>query len=105
VQGHRVLAQVVHELLLLQLLRREGGREQAAEVVRVALRLREGQALVVTGVAQQGVAAAHGSVPRAREEEEEETRLEKLMIPSCMIRDSFFFSLNKQGRCSVFRFG
>jgi hypothetical protein len=57
VQGHRVLAQVVHDLLLLQLLRRQRRGEQAAEVVRVALRLREGQALVVPRVAQQGVAA------------------------------------------------
>jgi hypothetical protein len=51
----------VHELLLLQLLRGEGGREQAAEVVRVALRLREGQALVVPRVAEQGVPAVQSS--------------------------------------------
>ncbi|TVU31090.1 hypothetical protein EJB05_22759, partial [Eragrostis curvula] len=43
------LTQVVHELLLLQLLRRQHRREQATEVVRVALLLREGQSLVVTG--------------------------------------------------------
>jgi hypothetical protein len=60
VQRPLVLPQVVHELLLLQLLRRQRGRQQAPQVVRVALRLREGQALVVAGVAQQGVAAGTG---------------------------------------------
>jgi hypothetical protein len=50
----------VHHLLLLELLRRQRRRQQAAQVVRVALRLREGKALVVPRVAEQGVAAARG---------------------------------------------
>lgn len=57
-EGDGVVAEVVHELLLLELLRDDGWREEAAEVVRVALRLREGQTLVVPRVSQQRVPAA-----------------------------------------------
>ena len=59
-QGHGVLAQVVHDLLLLVLLRDDRRREQAPQVVRVALRLREGQPLVVPGITKKRVpAVAH----------------------------------------------
>lgn len=43
--------------IYLELLGHDGRRKEAAEVVRVALLLGEGQALVVARISQEGVAA------------------------------------------------